>query len=100
MRKGTIILLAMFIAMLLLASWTRALTPMPGAAAAPLAGTGRHIALIGAPPAIVSVTQPFVAAEALKPLRTYSDALPYLREAPPPIHNQFFLRTRLYAFTK
>ena len=102
MRKGTIILLAMFIAMLLLASWTRALTPMPGAAAAPLAGTGRHIALIGAPPAIVSVTQPFVAAEALKPLRTYSDALPYLREAPPPIHNQFFppdTIVRLYEVT-
>ena len=90
MRKGLIILLILTSAILCLWSWERALSPMPQAAAATQVGTGRHVALIGEPANVVSVTQAFVAAQAMKPLRTYSKTDAYIREAPPPIGGQVY----------
>ncbi|GAB4150235.1 MAG: hypothetical protein Fur0021_12450 [Candidatus Promineifilaceae bacterium] len=91
MRKGIIILLILATAILSLWSWGRALSLMSPAAAATLAGTGRYVALIGEPTNIISVTQAFVTAQALKPLRTYSETNSYIREAPPPIGGQVYL---------
>lgn len=88
MRKEAIILLIMATATFLLWSWGRALSP--AAVAKTLAGTGRHVAFISEPANIISVTQPFVAANALKPLRTYSDTAAYLFEAPPPIQGGLY----------
>lgn len=85
MRKGMIILFILMTAILCLWSWERALSPPSRAAAASVAGTGRHVALIGEPTNILSVTQALVAAQTLKPLRTYSETNAYIREAPPPI---------------
>lgn len=90
MRKAMIILFILATAILFLWSWERALLPASHAAAASITGTGRHVALIGEPTNILSVTQGLAAAQALKPLRTYSQTNSYIREAPPPIGGQVY----------